>query len=168
MNLNELHALYVKDPLQVDAFAEALLTHVRKEVKTMCKRQPASEYALLEDAIGESLMKIWQNLDQFKGDALFSTFVGTIVRNCVADIIVNKRDRSESELVDNVHSDSPFRDIESRIAVKALLSKLSRDDREMVQMKLDGLSNEEVATAYDISVDAVKGRWKRLVKQLKP
>lgn len=166
-SLNELYEGYAKDPLLVDEFATELRDFITRIVKSECKRKLASSYDLLEDAIGESLLEVWRAVPKFQpGKALFTSFVTKIVLNNFVDIIRKYQKRKEIAFVDNMPSRPIFRSIEARLTMQGVLDRLDEGDKAFVIKKVAGLSNEEIAQADNTTIDAVKGRWKRLKKAI--
>lgn len=165
--LNELYDEYVKDPLRVDDFATSLRDFITRIVKAECKRKLASSYDLLEDAIGESLLEVWKAVPGFQpGKAQFSSYVTRIVLNNFVDIIRKYQKRKEIAFIDNMPSRPIFRSIEARLTMQGVLAKLDEADKAFVIRKVAGMSNEEIAAADNTTIDAVKGRWKRLKKAI--
>ncbi len=167
LTLNELYEVYVKDPLGVDDFATELRDFITRIVKAECRRKLASSYDLLEDAIGESLLEVWREVPKFQpGKAQFSSYVTRIVLNNFVDIIRKYQKRKEIAFIDNMPSRPIFRSIEARLTLQGVLDRLDEADKSFVIRKVAGMSNEEIATADNTTIDAVKGRWKRLKKAI--
>jgi len=168
MNLNQIHEDYVKDPLLVDSFAESLLLFVQKYVKSQCRGQRGSSFDTVEDAVGASLLKIWKDLPRF--DPLkspFESFVITKIKDSLYEIYNRYGRQAEVELLDDLSVPDTRKAIESRLSVKALLSTLSDEDKSLVSMKLEGGSDEDIAAAYNIPIETLRTRWKRLKNRLK-
>jgi RNA polymerase sigma-70 factor, ECF subfamily len=168
MNLNELHAGYVKDPLLVDSFSAELVQFVRAAIKSRCRRDRARMYDFLKDAEGEALLKVWANIDKFDANkSPFEAWVSQKVNDVVLNAFEKYGNRQEAELVEDEHRVRGYEDIEQRLTVKALVSDISEDDRNHVYMKMDGFSDKEVAKSFGISEKAAQQRWFRLKEKLK-
>jgi RNA polymerase sigma factor (sigma-70 family) len=168
MNLNELHAAYLKDPLSVDAFATSLRDFVIKIVKTECKRHSASTYDTIEDAVGESLLEVWRQLDRYERDkCLFTTNVTTIVLRNIVDIYRKCNKRQEIELHDEtgvvVHDERSI----SRITYRNLLGRLNNGDKLFVKYKIEGLSDDDIAANFGQNRQWAWNKWYRIKEKLR-
>ena len=167
MTLNEFYEEYVKDPLRVEDFATSLRNFITRIVKGECRRKLASSYDLLEDAIGESLLEVWKQLPGYNPEkALLTTYVTMIVQRNIVDIFRKYNKRQEIAFVDKISSKPIFRSIEARLTMQGVLNRLDEADKAFVINKIAGMSNEEIAAADNTTIDAVKGRWKRLKKAI--
>lgn len=169
MNLNELHKLYLEDPLRWEYdFSISLLDFIKRVVYAECRQKHGEYYDKLQDAIGESCLEVWKALPSFKpGDALFTSFVTRIILNNFVDIIRKYKKRQELELFDNMESPSPYRNIEQRISVKNLIDSLDDADKSFVQMKLDGLSEAELGKAFGRDYRWAKDKWQYLRRKFR-
>jgi len=169
LNLNELHSVYLKDPLLVDQFAESLRIFVIKTVKKQYGGSGASWFTL-EDAVGESLLEVWSRQAAFNPEkAQFTTWVTMIVLSNIVDVFRKYNKRQELELNDNMSDGSYVSGrLNSRLALKALIGSLGdEDDKSFVLKKLEGLSEIELADHFGQNPKWAKNKWHRLAEKLR-
>ncbi|MDQ4145589.1 MAG: RNA polymerase sigma factor [Actinomycetota bacterium] len=117
-----------------------------------------------EDAVAETFVRAWKALPKFKDTgAPFSAWLYGIARNIVADELKAKRRVEPRETLPEA-AWSP--DADDRIAVTAVINRLPREQRQVIEMKyLIGMLNSEVADALGRSVGAVNAiQWRGLKK----
>ncbi len=129
------------------------------------------------DAAQEAFIKVYQNIDNFRGESSFYTWLGRIVTNICIDTI-RKRKRSQAvafdekisppsdvgdqNLIGNMRETQPGASIERKDLNKALneaLSLLSEAHRTTILLRdVDGLSYEEIAEVMQCHVGTVMSR----------
>lgn len=134
-----------------------------------------------EDAAQETFVKVYKNLDRFKGEALFSTWLYRIAVNtcrirqrswwnkltgrAVKLDAPIKTDEGECAREISDTSLSPEKDlVRHRIAatVKEALASLPKNHKEVILLRdIQGCSYEEMATILGISLGTVKSRLMR-------
>ena len=138
-----------------------------------------------EDALQDALLAAYTHLDQFRGQAQFSTWLTTILLNC-ARLQIRKRPRNihvsfdeSSEEAPSVpvlewladHRPSPedqFRESELRERLTHLYRQLSPTLRRAFQLRdVDGLSVRETARILGVPMGTVKAQSARARKRLK-
>ncbi len=171
MNLNNSYEAYKRDPLLVDEFALELKKFITGTVKQYCLRKSASTFSLLEDAIGDSLLKVWEHLGTYDPtkEAVFTTWVTTCVYNNIVDIFRKYKNRQELLMIDNVGYDSgkPDFDLGDRLTLDKIRRQLSKEDQNLITFKLQGLSDEVIAANFGQSVGNMKTIWRRLKAKMK-
>jgi len=132
-----------------------------------------------DEAAQDIFVKAYQNLEKFKGDSSFSTWLYRITANHCLDIL-RKRNRRKNvsleALVENEggHIQKLFAtpgkadiQLENRQLADKILSTLSEDQRHILTLReAEGLEYIEIAQMLGCSLDAVKGRLARARKQL--
>lgn len=132
-----------------------------------------------EEAAQDIFVKAYQNLDKFKGDSSFSTWLYRITANHCLDIL-RKRNRRKNVSLDSLVEQegaqvqklfatpsSADRQMENAQLAHKILSTLSEDQRQILTMReAEGLEYQEIAQTLGCSLDAVKGRLARARKQL--
>ena len=123
-----------------------------------------------EDATSAIFMRALERIDDYRGGS-FAAWLFAIARSSLAD---HYRRRSDLPL-DATFEVVDARDAPDEIAerasdaesLNALLADLPNDQREVIEMRLTGLSGREIAQVMDRSVDAVKMLQLRAMKRLR-
>ncbi|MDO4732494.1 MAG: sigma-70 family RNA polymerase sigma factor [Bacillota bacterium] len=129
------------------------------------------------DMAQEVLLKIYRNLDRFRGEAAFSTWVYRISVNTCRDILRSsyrqhehlftdfgeESEQTEFEVADySAMPEKLYEDKECADYLLALIQGLTPKYRiVMVLREVSGLSYQEIAAAVNISVGTVKSRLNR-------
>tara|TARA_A100000171_G_C2138525_1_gene152516 strand:+ start:5939 stop:6604 length:666 start_codon:yes stop_codon:yes gene_type:complete len=135
----------------------------------------------VEDAMQEAYLKAYEKLDQFRGNAAFSTWLVRIGMNeALQRIRKNKRiffidEQAEAsgriiQLPDNGQM-NPEKNVikhETRLMVEKSIDQLSEKYRVIFMLhQVEGMSNTEIAAALDLTESNVKVRLHRAKKMLK-
>ncbi|MBQ8082094.1 MAG: sigma-70 family RNA polymerase sigma factor [Clostridia bacterium] len=124
---------------------------------------------LAEDAVQETFIKVYQNLDAFQGNSSEKTWIFRIAMNACRDMLRGRWFRFVDRRVDlsllpEQTEQMENGDQEIMEAVMALPVKL----REVILLcSFEGLTTYEAAEALGISQQAVSGRLKRAKERLK-
>jgi len=173
----------VQRSLQGDrgAFGELTQRHWRKCVDVACYF--LRNHSDAEDQAQNAVLKAYQHLDQYQGDAEFSTWLAKIVANqCL--MLMRARRRVRFVHVDEVPSKpnslplqltSEYPDPEGELAYLQLNQKLRSEIRRipplmrnvMLLRDIQGLPLEDVAGELGITVAAVKSRLVRARAELR-
>ena len=130
------------------------------------------------DLAQESLMKAFDNIHSFKGEASFSTWLYTIThRHCLASLKKkgkfqfqtledNFSGEEETEMASPVFEDDQVR-TEQEMIMYAVINALPSKEKDLLILKyLQGESIETLQEQYQISSSAVKMRLKRSREKL--
>lgn len=170
----DLNALYAewsaastetKDTAQ-NQLGEALYRYITLVVR---KQFPEwSRYLLVEnDALGEAAHKIFTGLDTFNPlKGTFAQWTYGVTCNACIDLLRQRKQRSE---VQYFEIDNPV--VSEGHTAKLFLDKLryqlTEDENELIALKLDGNSNEQIAEALSTTKGYVEVKWDRLVRKLR-
>ncbi|NLY71851.1 MAG: sigma-70 family RNA polymerase sigma factor [Clostridiales bacterium] len=135
------------------------------------------------DALQESLIKVFRNLQQFKGDCKFDTWVYRIVVNTCYDILRKKRNEKNVYSINRLQEDedttmditdeSPTPDElldikEKTNYVLECLSMLSLEHQEIIILRdIQGFTYDEISQILECSVGTVKSRLNRARRKLR-
>ena len=119
-----------------------------------------------EDALQEALLDAWRNLDRFRGDAAFSTWMYRLVTNrCVAALRRRRTEPAADAGADVAAPDSPERAALLDLELAALgraVQDLPDDLRVCwVLRELEGLGYGDIAGITGATETAVRGRIHR-------
>ncbi len=160
---------------------ERLVLKYQNRIYSLCRHILGNAHDA-EDAAQDIFIKAYQNLNNFKPEASFYTWLYRIAVNTCLDY--KKRPFFESifksstkgvgeEFISEPASDepSPEKIYESKQLGQILrksLAKLSLKLRTVIVLKeIEGLSYEEIAEVLDVSIGTVKSRISRARKELK-
>jgi len=127
----------------------------------------------------EAMIRIWRNLDSYRGDCAFESWVYRIAANCCMDWLrKKKRDRSVSmepmrEQGFDPADTSPGTEDQviakdERRRLREAIALLPDDQREALMLtQLERVSYEEAARMLDVSEGTVKSRVNRAKARLK-
>lgn len=145
-----------------EAFGYELL----KFMKAMLVIKYRRNYEKIEDALGEASIKVLSKLDSFKSDPeKFPSWVMTIALNeavnagkktIYSDLLNEKYAISERDSLIESH-----RGIDAKLDVQKAMAVLTAEDRCVVEAKMRGENDEEIAEGLNIAIGTVKMRWLR-------
>ncbi len=154
----------------LDAFAEIVRRHEHRLRIVLLRILDDSRD--VEEAVQDSFVQAWRNLDRYRGDAALFTWLyrigvnAALARTRRKEHTLTDLDSLEGERAADAGRDAlpesaaEAHDLRARIL--AALTELSFEHREAVVLRdLAGLSNEEVAAALDVSLAAAKSRIHR-------
>ena len=155
-----------------DAFGRLVLSH-----ETDIRRLATGflgDSSEAEDAAQEVFIKAFKNLEKFRGDSAFATWLHQITVNHCKDMLRARKRRSwlpwnsrEDDQVPDSESlatspDEATRHPEAGILLGRLMQNLPEDYRAVLLLReLSGFSYLEIAKTLGISQDAVKARLRR-------
>ncbi len=133
-----------------------------------------------EEATQDVLLSIVRNIETFRGDAAFSSWVYRIAVNAAYQRLRDPRPRAEVPLEPflpvfddegrmvgpvadwSAQLEDPAVAAEARAAIERAIARLPEDYRIVILLHdVEGLSNEEVATALGVTIEAAKSRLHR-------
>lgn len=134
---------------------------------------PLQQENLLEECMNDIFLSIWDNIDQFKGDAIdFRKWICAIAKFKAIDYY---RKAGKSMEVSTEHTDFLIEDsveealiqVENHEELLQLLNGLEAMDREIFMMKFFlGVKTEEIATRFGLTRTAIDNRIYRGKKKL--
>ena len=127
---------------------------------------------LAEDVVQETMIKAWQSLDSFRGEAAIRTWVLRIAHNTSISALRRRRDQSMApeDLPDRPSGDETASRADGRndlAQVRTALEALDETSRSIVVLReVEGLSYQQIADALDVPVPTVKTRLLRARRTL--
>lgn len=117
----------------------------------------------------ETFMKVWQNLDKFRNQALISTWIYRIaVNTCLSYLRVQKR-QAKDELTDNIIENKPEETSEKNNQIAQLykcIAQLEENERIIITMVLDEVPYPEIAEVSGISEGNLRVKIHRIKSKL--
>lgn len=131
-------------------------------------REPAD----VEDVVQETFLQIWHRSEQYNPDkASPAGWLTLIARSRALDLIRRRKPGQQGEGVepsfDHDISLGLIQD-ESRAQVRAAMSRLPQDQREVIRMAfLGGMTHEQIASSLHLPLGTVKTRIRLGLRRLK-
>ena len=152
-----------------DAFTSLYRAHAM-EVYRYCYRRLGTREAA-EDATSQTFINAYTGLRNL-GNKPFRPWLFSIAHNVVVDMHRSRRPiASLDETFDRVDSlpspETAALDWEQHDAVQQLLRQLPKRDREVVELRLSGLTGREIAQALNCSPDAVRTAHHRAMQRMR-
>lgn len=121
------------------------------------------------DLMQETFIKVWQNLDKFRNQALISTWIYRIaVNTCLSWLRVEKR-QAKDELTENIIENKQEEVSDKNEQVSLLykcISKLEENERILITMVLDEVPYSEIAQVSGISEGNLRVKIHRIKLKL--
>lgn len=146
-----------------------LYTENYSKVFRLCKGYFGGDTNTAEDVTQEVFTKIWQHLKDFRGDSKIETWIYRItVNTCLMTIRKNKKLKTQltsdiPETADKQH------DSTHETQLKKLyreLEKVSKEDKVIILMLLEGVSYEKISEVIGTSEDTLRVKIHRVKKKL--
>lgn len=149
----------------VERYSEQLYWHIRKIVLT---------HDDANDVLQNTFIKVWTNLDGFRGDAKLSTWLYKIALNESITFLTKLRnqnkisiDDSDGFLVDKLENDTYFDGDEAQLKLQRALLTLPEKQRIVFNMKyFEEMKYEEMSEILNTSVGALKASYHHAVKKI--
>ncbi|WP_431844481.1 RNA polymerase sigma factor [Pedobacter superstes] len=121
------------------------------------------------DLMQETFMKVWQNLEKFRNQAMISTWIYRIaVNTCLSWLRVEKR-QAKDELTDAI-IETKGEELSEKNEQVALLykciSQLEETERIIISMVLDEISYSEIALISGVSEGNLRVKIHRIKNKL--
>lgn len=155
-----------------EAFRQ-LVEEYRTRVWSICLRTTGN-HADAEDAFSEALLAAWRNLDRFRGDSAFGSWLYRIAANAALLIIRRRKDvaMDMGEYAERHEGVAARVDIAEQLVENDRLQRAIRDLPDklraaLVLREIGDLAYEDIAAQLDIPVQTVKSRLNRARTQLR-
>lgn len=123
---------------------------------------------LAEDLLQESFVKVWKNMDKFRGDAAWSTWIYRIAANTCLTHLRKKNEQfvdADEERLAMIPDDERNKEQEAQLLYKCI-SKLAETDRLIITLVLEDKPYEEIAEITGITENNLRVKIYRIKKQL--
>ncbi len=126
--------------------------------------------SLAEDLLQDCFTKVWLNLEKFRQESEFSTWIYRIaVNTCLTQIRKEKKRPIEyqEEIRKDISEDPSMAREQTTDALYKAISQLAEIDRLIISMVLEGLPQKEMADILGITQNNVSIKVHRIKGQLK-
>lgn len=170
MNVNEAYELYRKVPSSTteDSLFISILKYTKRYVSANYGGMHGN-WDTFEDVPSAVALRVFQNMDKFKGDAKFSSWLTTIIIRESARLAQEYTTRKGSHLHEGIEDPNSggINLIDFKVLTDTIRKEIdSKEDMLLFQLKIEGFEDAEIAERIGVTVDSVKSRWKRLKKSL--
>ncbi len=145
----------------LDAFGELYDRYVDRVYRYCARRLPTVETA--EDATSQCFVEALRSIGRFRADrATFRTWLFAIAHHVVVDLL---RAHRPTEPLDTDHP--AVTEDDHRSEVDELLARLPEDQRQVVELRLVGLTHREIAAVLGMSDGAIRVAHHRAIERLR-
>ena len=125
-----------------------------------------------EDIVQEAFLYMWQKNSSFHNVKAFKSYLYCCVKNnCMNYIRDHRSERDMQELdeniVDEVAIDHLIIEQELRAQILEEINKLSEIKKDIMLLRLEGRSYNEISRHLDLSINTIKTHKKQIYKKLK-
>jgi len=177
MQKNHIHIDYellmqLKDGNE-KAFSVIFETYHRYLYVLACRYLMSDSYA--EDAVQYTFMRLWEGKETFDYKSGIKNLLFTILKNYILNQIrhnnlVIQKNYELAQLSEEMEADflNKLEDDDFKTHLYRLINQLAPQKREVCLLKIQqGMSNQEVADAMNISVPTVKSHYTQVIKLLR-
>lgn len=146
----------------------ALLTHNQQRLGRLCSLY-AEEPADQQDLFSEIVLRLWESLPSFRGEASIHTWVYRVALNTSLRFRhqLHRKEDKHSSLSAIEFLPAPTTEEQQQFeALRACIRRLSEADRPVVTLFLEGFAYKEIAEVLGISENGVAVKMKRIRKKL--
>lgn len=121
------------------------------------------------DLTQETFIKVWQNLDQFRNQSQFSTWIYRIAINTCLSYLRTAKRRATEELSDNIvenYTEEPSEKQEQIALLYKSIAQLEENERIIITMVLDEVPYTEIAEVAGISEGNLRVKIHRIKHKL--
>lgn len=121
------------------------------------------------DLMQETFIKVWQNLDQFRNQSQFSTWIYRIAINTCLSYLRTAKRRATEELSDNIvenYTEEPSEKQEQIALLYKSIAQLEENERIIITMVLDEVPYTEIAEVAGISEGNLRVKIHRIKHKL--
>lgn len=153
---------------QLQKFKEVYTSHYDR-VYRLCKGYTGGDESAAQDLMQEAFIKVYTHLKSFREEASLSTWIYRItVNTCLLSIRANKKMQTTTlsfDVAQDYVDDTS--DKEERLRkLYSCIDKLKGDDRALILLTLEKVSQKEIAVILGITHESVRVKMYRIKKQL--
>ena len=172
INEDKIRQVYASDPkkgfkMLMDNFQVPIYNYIRRLVVS---------HEDAEDVLQEVFIRVYRNLDQFRGESSLSTWIYRIATNESLRLLNTRKDEEaipteevQEELIGKLKA-SDYIDYENELAVKFQEAILSLPEKQRLIFNLryyDELDYEEISRILDSKVDTLKVNYHYAKEKIK-
>lgn len=156
-----------------NAFSVVFETYHRYLYVLACRYLMSDSYA--EDAVQYTFMRLWEGRKTFDYRTGVKNLLFTILKNYILNEIrhnnlVIQKNYEMAQFTEEMETDfmQKLEDVDFRSQLYRLIDQLAPQKRKVCLLKIrQGMSNQEVADAMNISISTVKSHYMQVIKLLR-
>jgi len=140
-----------------------------QRVIRVCKGYVNGDDVLANDLTQEVFIKVWENLETFRGDANISTWIYRItVNTCLLELRKKKYLKGEEafDRIADIQEESTSSKENQLEKMYQCINKLLKNSKGIILLELEGVPQKEIAQIMGLSHEAVRVRVHRIRKSL--
>lgn len=160
------------DSTSEEAFRELIITYKERlywHIRTIVKDHDDSD-----DILQNTFLKIYRNIDQFKGDSKLYSWMYRIATNESITFLNKKSKRMkisseelQNQIIDNLESDVYFEGSEIQLKLQKAIATLPEKQQQVFNMKyFEELKYREISEILETSEGALKASYHHAVKKI--
>ena len=163
----------IKDKKTVDYGFNLLMEKYQEKVYWVIRRM-VIDHESSDDIAQETFVKVWKNLDKFKGESKLYTWIYRIATNEALTHLRKKKRRFflpigdlENELISTLEADTHYSGDEIQLKLQKAILTLPEKQRLVFNMKyFEELKFREVAEVLEVTVGNLKAQYHHAVKKI--
>ena len=163
----------IKDKKTVDYGFNLLMEKYQEKVYWVIRRM-VIDHESSDDIAQETFVKVWKNLDKFKGESKLYTWIYRIATNEALTHLRKKKRRFflpigdlENELISTLEADTYYSGDEIQLKLQKAILTLPEKQRLVFNMKyFEELKFREIAEVLEVTVGSLKAQYHHAVKKI--
>ncbi|MFT4900151.1 MAG: RNA polymerase sigma factor (sigma-70 family) [Flavobacteriales bacterium] len=163
----------IKDKKTVDYGFNLLMDKYQEKVYWVIRRM-VIDHESSDDIAQETFVKVWKNLDKFKGESKLYTWIYRIATNEALTHLRKKKRRFflpigdvENELRSTLEADTYYGGDEIQLKLQKAILTLPEKQRLVFNMKyFEELKFREIAEVLEVTVGSLKAQYHHAVKKI--
>mgnify|MGYP001375363521 FL=1 len=163
----------IKDNKTVDYGFNLLMEKYQEKVYWVIRRM-VIDHESSDDIAQETFVKVWKNLDKFKGESKLYTWIYRIATNEALTHLRKKKRRFflsigdvENELTSTLEADTYYSGDEIQLKLQKAILTLPEKQRLVFNMKyFEELKFREIAEVLEVTVGSLKAQYHHAVKKI--
>lgn len=163
----------IKDKKTVDYGFNLLMEKYQEKVYWVIRRM-VIDHESSDDIAQETFVKVWKNLDKFKGESKLYTWIYRIATNEALTHLRKKKRRFflpigdlENELISTLEADTYYSGDEIQLKLQRAILTLPEKQRLVFNMKyFEELKFREIAEVLEVTIGNLKAQYHHAVKKI--
>tara|TARA_B100001094_G_C18073699_1_gene741464 strand:- start:68 stop:619 length:552 start_codon:yes stop_codon:yes gene_type:complete len=163
----------IQDEKTINYGFNLLMDKYQEKVYSVIRRM-VIDHDAADDAAQETFVKVWKNIESFKGDSKLYTWIYRIATNEALNHLRKKKRRFfipivdiEHELSSSLDTDIYYSGDEIQLKLQKALLKLPEKQRLVFNMKyFEEMKFKDIAEVMEVSVGSLKAQYHHAVKKI--